>query len=45
MHAKYLQKKLMYWIESEDILIDEQAGFRTDQSKLDHAMVLQCLVL
>lgn len=44
MYGKQLQKKLIAWLESEDILRDEQAEFRTGQSTVDHALVLQHLV-
>ena len=44
MYAKHLQEKQNDWLDSEDILVDEQAGFKVGQSTLDHALVLQHLV-
>lgn len=43
MYALHLLDKLQEWLEEEDIIREEQAGFRKNRSAIDHALVLKHL--
>ena len=43
LYARYRNNRLITWIEEEDILGNEQAGFRKNCSTFDHCIVLNHL--
>ena len=43
LYARYLNNRLITWIEEEEILGNEQAGFRKNRSTFDHCIVLNHL--
>lgn len=44
IYARHLYDKLKDWMEQEQVLADEQAGFRHGRSTIDQCLVLQHLV-
>ena len=44
LYARHLSWKLIDWMDSESVLADEQAGFRSGRSTQDHALILRHLV-
>ena len=44
LYAKHLCLKLCNWLDQENILEDEQAGFRSGRSSMDHCLILQYLI-
>ncbi|CAC5406288.1 unnamed protein product [Mytilus coruscus] len=44
IYADILNKRLNFWLEQNDILAEEQNGFRKNRSCLDHLYVLQSII-
>ena len=44
VYTHILNRRLTNWAEREDKLIEEQAGFRSDYSTMDHIFTLYALV-
>ena len=44
LYARHLQWKLEEWLRQENILADEQAGFREGRTTIDQCLVLQHLI-
>ena len=44
IYADILNKRLSFWLEQNDILAEEQNGFRKNRSCLDHLYVLQSII-
>ena len=44
MYTDILNKRLMAWLEAENLLCDEQNGFRPKRSCLDHIYVLNSII-
>ena len=44
LYARHLQWKLRDWMEQENIIAEEQAGFREGRSTIDQASILQHLI-
>ncbi|XP_015271973.1 PREDICTED: unconventional myosin-VI, partial [Gekko japonicus] len=44
LYTKHLLENVLAWLELEDIIVEEQAGFRAGRSTLDHCLMLQHLI-
>ena len=44
IYARHLLARLKEWLEKENIIVDEQAGFREERGTLEHCLILQHLI-
>ena len=44
VHAKHLQDKLKDWLDWDNLIAEEQAGFKEGRGTIDQCLVLQHLI-